>query len=177
MWWVHVCETKREMCALYLGQTRKNGLKRLKIFPETLPGFILKGGIIVKRVDRCSLCGSVGLEPNIVSVRMWVWSLALLNELRSRIATTCGIGRKFGSDLALLWLWCRPFVLAAVHVDVWSQWFWCCAASSRRSLQRRLSKMYLVEDPHPITSRRWYPSQPQGLEFDSCILSCVETPS
>ena len=119
MWWVHVCETKREMCALYLGQTRKNGLKRLKIFPETLPGFILKGGIIVKRVDRCSLCGSVGLEPNIVSVRMWVWSLALLNELRSRIATTCGIGRKFGSDLALLWLWCRPTAEVLIWPQAW----------------------------------------------------------
>lgn len=28
----------------------------------------------------------------------------------------------------------------------------------------------------PLTSRRWYPSQPRGLEFDNYILSSVEMP-
>ena len=43
-----------------------------------------------------------------VSVRMQVWSLALLSGLRIWHATSCGVGHRYGSDPALLWLWCRP---------------------------------------------------------------------
>ena len=35
---------------------------------------------------------------------------------------------------------------------------------------------HLGEKRRNLSSRRWYPCQPQGLEFDSCILSSVETP-
>ena len=42
-----------------------------------------------------------------------------------------------GSDATGLWLPAKATLT------------WCCAASSWWSLQHRLSKMYLVEDPHP----------------------------
>ena len=43
-----------------------------------------------------------GLRTQLVSMRMWVQSLALL-----RVATSCGVVCRCNSDLALLWLWCR----------------------------------------------------------------------
>ena len=30
------------------------------------------------------------------------------------VAVSCGIGRRLGSDLALLWLWCRPVAIALI---------------------------------------------------------------
>ena len=31
----------------------------------------------------------------------------------------CGVGRRHGSDPALLWLWCRPAVAAPVQPLAW----------------------------------------------------------
>ena len=39
---------------------------------------------------------------------MWVGSLASRRGLRTGIAASCGVGHRCGSDLAWLWLWCRP---------------------------------------------------------------------
>ena len=41
-------------------------------------------------------------------MRLQVLSLASLSGLRIRVAISCGIGCRCGSDLVLLWLWCRP---------------------------------------------------------------------
>ena len=32
---------------------------------------------------------------------------------------SCGIGRRRGSDVALLWLWCRPAVVARMGPLAW----------------------------------------------------------
>ena len=32
---------------------------------------------------------------------------------------SCGVGHKHGSDLALLWLWCRPAAEAPVQALAW----------------------------------------------------------
>ena len=32
---------------------------------------------------------------------------------------SCGIGHRRGSDLALLWLWCRPLAIAPVQPLAW----------------------------------------------------------
>ena len=48
----------------------------------------------------------------LVSMRMWVQPLPLLNGLRSGIAMSYGIGCRRSSDPALLWLWCRPAAVA-----------------------------------------------------------------
>ena len=31
----------------------------------------------------------------------------------------CGVGRRRGSDLALLWLWCRPVAMAQIRPLAW----------------------------------------------------------
>ena len=48
-----------------------------------------------------------------------VRSLALLSELRSGIAESCGVGCRCGSELALLWLWCRPVATAPIRPLAW----------------------------------------------------------
>ena len=32
---------------------------------------------------------------------------------------SCGVGRKCGSDVALLWLWCRPAAIALIRPLAW----------------------------------------------------------
>ena len=56
-----------------------------------------------------SCCGSLGLGPNIVSVRRWIQSLDSPGELRIHHVTSCSTVCRCGSDLVLklLWLGCR----------------------------------------------------------------------
>ena len=37
----------------------------------------------------------------------------------SGIAVSCGVGRRCSSDLAVLWLWCRPAATASVRPLAW----------------------------------------------------------
>ena len=34
---------------------------------------------------------------------------------------SCGVGRKLNLDLALLWLWCRPAVVAPIRPLAWER--------------------------------------------------------
>ena len=54
-----------------------------------------------------------------MSVRKWVWSLALLNGLKIKCCHSWGIGRRCSSHLALLWLWCRPAAAAPIQPLAW----------------------------------------------------------
>ena len=47
-------------------------------------------------------------------MRMQGQSLALLSGLRIQCSVSYGVGHRFGSDLALLWLWYRPAVAAPI---------------------------------------------------------------
>ena len=37
----------------------------------------------------------------------------------SVVAMSCGVGRRHGLDLALLWLWCRPAATAPIRPLAW----------------------------------------------------------
>ena len=50
---------------------------------------------------------------------MQVPSLASLSGLRIGVAVSCGVGCRRGSDLALLWLWCRPEATAPIRPLAW----------------------------------------------------------
>ena len=52
-------------------------------------------------------------------MRLRVPSLALLSGLRTRCRVSCGVGRRRGSDPALLWLWCRPVATAPIRPLAW----------------------------------------------------------
>ena len=45
--------------------------------------------------------------------------LASFSGLRIRIAVSCGLGHKLGSDLVLLWLWCRSAAVALIGPLAW----------------------------------------------------------
>ena len=45
--------------------------------------------------------------------------LASLSGLRMRHCMSCGVGRKHGSDPALLWLWCRLAAAAPILPLAW----------------------------------------------------------
>lgn len=59
------------------------------------------------RVSGSFHCGSEGEEPNTVSMRMQVPSMASLNGLRMQCSHNCSLGCRCSSVLVLLWLWCR----------------------------------------------------------------------
>ena len=46
-------------------------------------------------------------------------SLALLSGLRFGVAVSCGVGRRRGSDPALLWLWRRPAATVLIRPLAW----------------------------------------------------------
>ena len=68
----------------------------------------------------------------LVSMRMWVQPLPLLNGLRSGIAMSYGIGCRRSSDPALLWLWCRPAATAPIRSLAWEPPYVVGAALKRQ---------------------------------------------
>ena len=53
------------------------------------------------------------------SMRLWVPSLASLSGLRIGVAVSCGVGRRRGSNLVVLWLWCRLAAKAPIRPLAW----------------------------------------------------------
>ena len=53
-------------------------------------------------------------QIQLVSMRMWVRSLALPRGLGSSDAMSCGVGSRHGLDPALLWLWCKLAAAALI---------------------------------------------------------------
>jgi len=51
--------------------------------------------------------------------RFRVRSLAFLSGLRIRHSMSCDVGRRYGSDLALQWLWFRLAATALIRPLVW----------------------------------------------------------
>ena len=52
-------------------------------------------------------------------MRMQVPSLALLTGFRIWHWVSCNVGCRCGSDLAWLWLWCRPVTIALILLLAW----------------------------------------------------------
>ena len=44
----------------------------------------------------------------------------------------CGVGRRFGSDMVLLWLWCRPTAAAPIRPLAWEPPYAVGAARKRQ---------------------------------------------
>ena len=54
-------------------------------------------------------------------MRMRVQSLASLSELRIWCCCSCGVGRRCGYDLKLLWLWHVPAAAALIGPLAWER--------------------------------------------------------
>ena len=57
------------------------------------------------------------------------------------IAVSCGVGRRCGLDLTLLWLWCGPAAMAPVRPLVWEPPYATGAALKR---QKKKKKVYFT---------------------------------
>ena len=56
----------------------------------------------------------------------------------SGIAVSCGVGRRHGSDLALLWLWCRVAATAPIQPVGWEAPYATGAALKDKKKERKL---------------------------------------
>ena len=52
----------------------------------------------------------------------------------------CGVGCRNGSDLALLWLWCRPAAVAPIGPLAWEPPYAAGAALKRQKDQKKKKK-------------------------------------
>ena len=100
----------------------------LAVFPEHLPcriyldksaqalGVLWPGALKVNNKVKQQGVPIVVQQKGIclVSVRMKVRSLASLSKLRNWRCVSCSVGRRCGSDLALMWLWCGLLAVAPI---------------------------------------------------------------
>ena len=53
---------------------------------------------------------------------------------------SCGVGHRLGSDLALLWLWCRPTAVAPIGPLAWEPSYTAGAALKRQKTKDKKKK-------------------------------------
>ena len=58
---------------------------------------------------------------------------------------SCGVGRRHGSDLALLWLWCRPAATALIRPLAWEPPYALGAALEKAKRQKKKKKLTMLE--------------------------------
>jgi len=52
----------------------------------------------------------------------------------------CGVGQRYGSDLALLWLWCRPAAVTLIRPLAWEPPYAVGAALKRQKTKKKKKK-------------------------------------
>ena len=63
----------------------------------------------------------------------------------SIIAMSCGVGRRRGSDLALLWLWCKPAATAPIRPLAWEPPYAAGATLKKaKVLQNKKKKIFFL---------------------------------
>ena len=56
---------------------------------------------------------------------------------------SCGIGRRRGSDLALLWLWCRLAAVASIRPLAWEPPYACgCGPKKQKEEEEKRNFIY-----------------------------------
>ena len=61
----------------------------------------------------------------------------------SGVAMSCGVGRRLVSDVALLWLWCRPAAAAPIRSLAWKVLYATGAAQKRKKKKTTLAYVVL----------------------------------
>ena len=102
--------------------------------------------------NQSSLC-SIAERTQLVSMRTQVQPQALLGGLRISVAVGCSVVHRRGSDLALLWLWCRPAAAPPIQPLAWERP--CAAGATLKSKKERKKKK--VWHPKCLSD---FPAQP-----------------
>ena len=71
-------------------------------------------------------------------------SQASLRGEGSGVAVSCGVGHRRGSDLALLWLWCRPAAAAPIRPLAWDLPYTAGAALKREKKKKRMGSNFVL---------------------------------
>ena len=76
---------------------------------------------------------------------------------------SCGVGRRRGSDLALLWLWRRPVATALIRPLAWEPPYVARAAQEMAKRQKK-KKMHFPDYHLPLRKKKWGPGALQSLD-------------
>ena len=84
---------------------------------------------------------------------------------------SCGVGRRCGSDLLLLWLWCRPAAVAPIRPPSLRTAI-CCNYSPKNQKKKKKSIIEIIVDSHAVL-RKSTERSPTGniLQSSSCYRS------
>ena len=63
---------------------------------------------------------------------------------------SCGVGRRHGSDLALLWLWCRPAAVAPIRPLVWEPPYAVGVALKRQKTKKHKKQRHFMIESHVL---------------------------
>jgi len=63
------------------------------------------------------------------------------------VSVSCGVGHRHGSDLALLWLWCRLAAIPPIQPLAWEPPYAVGAALKRQKKKKILSELKIVYLP------------------------------
>ena len=105
---------------------------------------------LIKRPQRWSShCGSV--ETNLTSIHKNTGSIPGLAQWvkGSSVAVSCGVGHRHGSDLALLWLWCRLAATAPIEPLAWAPPHASGAALKRQKKKKKERSQRAVSSLQP----------------------------
>ena len=69
---------------------------------------------------------------------------------RSGVAMSCSVGHRHDSDLALLWLWCRPAAAAPVRPLAWELPYAAGAPLKRQNIKIKISIKCPLQDSFPF---------------------------
>ena len=98
----------------------------------------LDGGTVFYSHSQYGSSHHGSLEMNLTrNHELWVWSLASLSGLKGSV--NCGVGRRCGLDLTLLWLWCRLEATAPVQSLAWESPYATSVALKRQQQQKKMS--------------------------------------
>ena len=106
-------------------------------------------------------------------MRMWVHSLALLSGLRIWLCLSCGMGHRWSSDPAVLWLWHRPVATAPIRPLAWEPPY---AADKKKRFLLCIHQSY-IKCPRACYIVIWYrhltvlvsPLSRHGSIWESCL--------
>ena len=139
-----------------------NGWLTFMCIPGTEGGgfFNLMSGFPLLRCQPGVPTAAQRKQTQLESGRMWVQSPAPLSGLRICFAVSCDVGHRHGSDLALLWLWCRPAAVAPIGPLTWELSY--TEGAARKSRERK-KKSQLI--PYLLTQTESSPCFPTGSFF------------
>ena len=71
----------------------------------------------------------------------------------SRVAVSCGVGRRRGSDLVLPWLWCKAAATALIQPLAWEPPYAAVAALGKK---KKMDNIFLLSEADKAQERVVY---------------------